>query len=302
MAALRQRLRTELSHWFERLPLAWQPLLEGVQLDFAAVDPDAELDDNNMIWPQEQQHDAPADAHLFKALKDLAPHQIRIVIFGNDPYTKLHQATGRSFEQGGLEDWHRDIRFRRRISPSLQTILAAAAATSPTARGYSLADRRMAYDDYEAEKLRQPIWFCHVELARALADNAVEPKPPQDIFGSWAEQGVLWLNRTLTYTKWDDDHRESHQRLWAPFTARMLKILVEQCRQRRVVFVMWGSSADDLEDDIRDHQQRLGVPEDAAAMAKAGHPQWPAGHFRAGNPLEQINTLLGETGPPISWI
>ncbi len=297
MAKLKSRLRAELEDWHERLPAAWRSLFE-VELDFDAVDPDATIEPSEMIWPQST--GGPAGAHVFKAYKDLEPDQIRVVIFGNDPYTRITQATGRSFEQGDLTDWTKDIRHSRLISPSLKSVLAAAAATDRAASRYSLVDRRMVYDDYRSRAGSQPIWFSHIELARGIADGKIQLPPPRKIFGHWASQGVFWINRTLTYSKWDDDHRDSHRELWAPFTERALEILASMASEdRRMVFVMWGSSADDLEAPLEQLRVAKGIPKSAVRYVKTGHPQWPEGYFRIGNPLEQINQAV--QGQPIAW-
>jgi uracil-DNA glycosylase len=298
MAKLRSRLKAELGDWFTRLPTVWRPLFEGVELGFEAVDPDATIKPDEEIWPQST--GGPPGTHVFKAYKDLKPDEVRVVIFGNDPYTRISQATGRSFEQGDLTDWAKDIRHSRRVSPSLKSVLSAAAATAPSGAGYSLVDQRMVYEDYQARAHSQPIWFTHVELVRGIADGKIKLPPPRKIFGHWASQGVLWINRTLTYSKWDDDHRESHRQLWAPFTERALEALVTQAsRDRRMVFVMWGSSADDLEAPLEQFRTAHGIPKSAVRYVKTGHPQWPEGYFRIGNPLEQINKAI--QGPPIAW-
>ena len=213
MAALWEKLQSDLGNWRDRLPEAWRSSFTDVALDFDAVDRDSQLADGEAIWPQEG--GANKAAYLFKAFRDLRPEQVRVVIFGNDPYTRVAQATGRSFEQGDLVDWAHDIRIRGRVSPSMQSIVAAAAATDRKNDRYSLCDTRMLYDQEDATKEptasqshAQPIWFAHVELARGLADGAIKLRPPREIFEYWAKQGVLWLNRTLTYTKWDQAHRE----------------------------------------------------------------------------------------------
>ncbi|QSH41502.1 hypothetical protein P0136_07680 [Lentisphaerota bacterium ZTH] len=299
MPSLRERLEKDLKNWRKNLPKEWLPAFKEVELDFKALDYNVKLNNSENIWPR--LHNPLPGTHIFKAFGDLPPDSVRVVIFGNDPYTKERQATGRSFEQGNLTDWQSDFRFRTRVSPSLQSLLAAAAATDPDNAGYSLVDQRMAYNDYEYEGLRQPIWFSHVELARGIADEAIKLPPPDKIFAHWASQGVLWLNRTLTYTKWDDSHRDSHRQLWQPFTECVLDILVSQAASKPVAFVMWGSSADDLEDEILRLQIKKSVPTDNLKLIKAGHPQWPANYFANGNPLQQINEYLLESGPAVNW-
>ncbi|MFN3388737.1 MAG: hypothetical protein ACK40O_07365 [Allosphingosinicella sp.] len=304
MAKLRERLEAELGNWKSRLPETWRARFEGVALDFEACDAAAELKDGEAIWPQETNRDAPPGAHLFKACRDLPPEQVRVVIFGNDPYTRIGQATGRSFEQGDLEAWADDLSAPRRVSPSLQSIACAAAATGRGAAGYALLDTRKMFEDEGANG--QPVWFCHVELARAIRDGAVAPTPPREIFGRWAGQGVLWLNRTLTYTRWLDDaqkdtHRSSHQKVWAPFTERALRILAEEARARPIVVALWGSSAADLVERMKAIGREVGAPRENIRVAATGHPQRPEGYFRVGNPLTQINHAIGPDGPPIDW-
>jgi uracil DNA glycosylase len=307
LAALWEKLRSDLGNWRDRLPEAWRSTFTDVALDFDAVDRDSQLADGEAIWPQEG--GANKAAYLFKAFRDLRPEQVRVVIFGNDPYTRVAQATGRSFEQGDLVDWAHDIRIRGRVSPSMQSIVAAAAATDRKNDRYSLCDTRMLYDQEDATKEptasqshAQPIWFAHVELARGLADGAIKLRPPRDIFEYWAKQGVLWLNRTLTYTKWDQAHRDSHRLMWAPFTARMLEALVRQGANHPVVFVLWGGSAKQLEPEIRHLASQFGVKAAAIRCCKSGHPQWVADYFKDGNPLAAINQAIGKSGKSIAWL
>lgn len=306
VATLLERLHAELDNWRERLPPAWRKHFDDIALDFGAVDPRCELTPSERIWPQGNSPNKAA--RLFKALNDLRPDQVRVVIFGNDPYTKLVQATGRSFEQGDLINWAQDIRIRGHISPSMQSIVAAAAATDKNNARYSLCDTRMLYDEPEATKeptasqiQAQPIWFAHVELARALADGAAQLPPPTQIFGHWAKQGVLWLNRTLTYTKWDAVHRTSHRELWAPFTARTLEVLVQQGNKHPIVFVMWGASAQQLEPKIRKLATDFKIDRAAIRCCKTGHPQWVVDYFKSGNPLVAINEAIAKSGKTIVW-
>lgn len=301
---LKERLQAELSNWQSRLPESWRALFDGTVLNFGACDPGATLEDGEQIWPQETNQGGARGAHLFKAFRDLAPGEVRVVIFGNDPYTRVGQATGRSFEQGDLRVWADDLSAAGRVSPSLQSLICAAAATDPRTAGYALIDTRQMMPARRPGG--QPIWFCHVELARAVRDGAVRLPAPNDIFGHWARQGVLWLNRTLTYTKWldsaeQDTHRSSHQKLWAPFTDRALQLLADQARTRPIVVVLWGSSADDLAARLEALANEGHVPPDNVRVVAAGHPQWAEGHFRVGNPLTQINYAIGTSGPLIDW-
>jgi uracil-DNA glycosylase len=298
VTSLRQQVASALGDWHTLLPRPWRRSFTGRELDFEVI-PEP-VDGTDAVWPMAG--GGPTSAHVFKALQKLEPHTVRVVVFGNDPYTRQEQATGRSFEQGDLAHWAADIR-RRRVSPSMQSIVAAAAATDRKNARYSLCDTRMVYDqDDDALNGRErPLWFAHVELSRVLSDG-IKLKPPTKIFDHWTRQGVLWLNTTLTYTKWDQMHRDAHHALWAPFTARMLEILVDSARDRRIVFVLWGSAATNLERRIRTLARRLTSPAGNVQICKAGHPQWPKGYFAHGNPLHHINRALGKQRRPISWV
>ena len=294
MAKLSNRLRAELGGWRQMLSPSWKPYFKDTELAFDAVDPNATLAPGEKIWPQRT--DASPRAHLFKALKDLAPAEVRVVIFGNDPYTRVEQATGRSFEQGDLSDWEKDTQVRRRISPSLKTIVCAAAATDKANASFNLVSRE-DLDDGEEE------WLAHAELTRGLIAGKIKLPPPTRIFDHWAKQGVLWLNRTLTYTKWDEAHRLSHTRLWESFTRRVLEVLVEQSKSKRpVVFALWGGPAKELERLIEELREGAQAPAKFVRYVRTGHPQIPRNYFESGNPLVAINKELGAAKSGIKWV
>ena len=294
MLKLSDRLRAELGGWQKMLPTAWREHLKSAELAFDAVDSNAALAPAEKIWPQRT--GTSPRAHLFKALKDLSPAEVRVVIFGNDPYTRVEQATGRSFEQGDLSDWMKDAQVRRRISPSLKSILCAAAATEKANADYDLTSKE-DLDNGEEE------WLAHSELTRGLTAGKIKLPPPTKIFGYWAKQGVLWLNRTLTYTKWDEEHRLSHTRLWEPFTRRVLEVLVEQAKSKRpVVFALWGGPAKELERLIEELRQTAKAPEKFLRYVRTGHPQIPKNYFESDNPLAAINKELGATKYGIKWV
>jgi uracil-DNA glycosylase len=291
---LQDRFRRDFGDWRGKLPPAWRDAFDGVELGFDDVDPAVEIGEDEPIWPQAG-IGGPEGADTFKALRGLAPEEVRVVIFGNDPYTKLRQATGRSFEQGDLTDWAVDAKDPGRISPSLETLLCAAAATSPAHAEFDLLSR----EDLDPDE--GFLWKCHQELTRGLVAGAIALPPPRAIFDHWAGQGVLWLNRTLTYSRWLDDHRPNHTRLWAPFTARAIRAVLAAAARRGtpLVFALWGAPAQQLQPAIEAETADLGLPSSTARFARAGHPQLPDKHFRDGNSLAAVNELLEER--PIRW-
>lgn len=293
---LRDRFRRDFGGWRDRLPERWKSKFDGVELGFDDVHPDVEIRDDEAIWPQAGNAGDPASADTFKALRQLDPDTVRVVIFGNDPYTRVQQATGRSFEQGDLTDWVHDIKEPHLVSPSLQTLLCAAAATSPQHAAFDL----LSLVDLDPDE--GFLWRAHQELARGLTTGGIRLRAPSEIFDFWAAQQVLWLNRTLTYSRWLDEHRPNHTALWAPFTARVIDILLQAAHQRStpVVFALWGGPARALEAPIQAARERLGLPARVVRFARASHPQIAGQHFSNGNPLAAINELLD--GAPITWL
>lgn len=300
MILLKDALLDSLSNWRSRLPTSWRDYFTAVELNFHAVSQDADFGDKDKIWPLET--NGFANVSLFKAFESVAPQQIRVVVFGNDPYTRITQATGRSFEQGDLRSWHADLRKQGKVSPSMMSLLCAAAATNNELKDFDLTNSDMVFD-YDEHDLshgkRQPLWFSHIELCRAFALDRVDIPSPTTIFDHWSDQGVMWLNRTLTYSRWDDEHRRSHTACWEPFTQRVMEILVDECADRQIVFTLWGGSAKDLEEELLELADARGVLKDNLCIAKSGHPQWPAKYFERGNPLEKVNEYLDSN--PIRW-
>jgi hypothetical protein len=78
-------------------------------------------------------------------------------------------------------------------------------------------------------------------------------------------------------------------------------VLVDQARSRPLVIVLWGSSAADLGQGALDLAKARGLPAGAVRLVSTGHPQWPEGYFKVGNPLTQISYALGAEGAAIDW-
>ena len=150
-STLRTDLKAMLGAWRSVLPAAWRPSFDGVEIPFDQIPALA----GGPIWPK----------RFFHAFEDLDPGHVRAVIFGNDPYTKIAQATGRSFEQGDVTDWKEQIRTRA-VSPSLRNIVIAAVRTQP-----SFASK------------------TGLQIANAVASGEITL--PADLFARWAAQGVV---------------------------------------------------------------------------------------------------------------
>lgn len=136
-----------------------------------------------------------------------------------------------------------------------------------------------------------------LNIAKELADDipqqgvAACDMPAVPNLLSWAEQGVLLLNATLTVAA----HRAaSHQgRGWETFTDAVVRILAE--KRDHLVFILWGASA-----------QRKGAFIDASrhCVIRSPHPSPLSAHrgFFGSRPFSRANAYLSAHGiEPIRW-
>ncbi len=115
--------------------------------------------------------------------------------------------------------------------------------------------------------------------------------PSHGYLQSWAEQGVLLLNATLTV---EQNQAGSHQkRGWEPFTDRVIQLLNE--RREGLVFLLWGSYAQNKGQFIDSRKHRvLKAPHPSPLSAHRGF--FGAGHF------SKTNAYLSQQGiSPIDW-
>ena len=119
---------------------------------------------------------APRFADTFRAFRGMRPQDVRAVVIGQDPYPDVAKATGLSFEQGNLRDWVQDDRL---VSKSLRRMIQAAAAEDA------------GDDSYMSSRG----WS---EFINDTREGRIRPRSPGDFFNDSREQGVLWLNTTLS--------------------------------------------------------------------------------------------------------
>jgi uracil-DNA glycosylase len=125
------------------------------------------------------------------------------------------------------------------------------------------------------------------EIERDLAIKM----PRQGCLQTWAEQGVLLLNATLTV-----EHAQagSHQKKgWEIFTDQAIKVVNDQCEN--VVFLLWGNYA-----------QKKGQYIDANKhyVLSSPHPSPLSAHrgFLGNNHFSLTNTYLqAKSKDPIDW-
>ena len=296
MPHLHDELERYLGQWRERLPAAWRGRLDGVEPDFAAVPRDVSLDQGTRIIPVRRN-----GGGAFYALEGIDPSDVAAVVISNDPYPDPARATGRSFEQGDLTEWIEDLAAPGRVTPSLLSLACAAAALFPEAVQLGL--------DRGGLRNRRGI------LRRGLRNGSVVLPSPRSMFENLTGQGVLWINRTPTISVSDtgsrrrgsswqaiEEQRAWHRALWRPVTRRIISVLVEESRERAVVFALFGSPATKLQGRIEAEGRRLDVPRENLRFVESGHPSVPRSFFCSGNPLRRINDELSARGcDPIDW-
>jgi uracil-DNA glycosylase len=288
-APLSDTMRTLLDGWRADLAPAWSQALAGVEPDFGAVRADLDVADGEVVFPGRKGRPpagARPDAHVFRALDGIAPADVRVVVMGQDPYTRVEQATGRSFEQGDLADWL----GKPKVTPSLRRIVQA------------LARRRtgnLAYLDGQGG------W------GRVVADiksGALPIEGPRALWDHWQAQGVVFLNAILTFNRFQPDHQfRGHQPLWRPILVRLLDALVRR-PEGALVCVAWGGKAADAFKGARveESARAAGTWESRVRVVTASHPNAfgapPPFFAGSGDPLRDVNdALVAMGGKAVEW-
>ncbi len=122
------------------------------------------------------------------------------------------------------------------------------------------------------------------------ADLGIPPATTGDL-RSWARQGVLLLNTTLTVRA---NEAASHQgKGWEMFTDEVIRAVSE--RNERVVFVLWGAHA---------RKKKALVDRGHHTILESAHPSPLSAHrgFFGSRPFSAANAALEAVGrAPIDW-
>lgn len=115
--------------------------------------------------------------------------------------------------------------------------------------------------------------------------------PNHGNLASWARQGVLLLNTTLTVRA---RQAASHQgKGWERFTDRVIEVV--NAKDERVVFILWGSHA---------RRKKLLVDTGRHTVIESPHPSPLSAHrgFFGSRPFSRANDALVAAGrDPIDW-
>ena len=108
------------------------------------------------------------------------------------------------------------------------------------------------------------------------------PPPPHGNLESWAQQGVLLLNSTLTVREGEAGSHSAHG--WGTFTDAIISYLGS--RQQHIVFVLWGTHAGKKTSLIGQHH----------TVITSVHPSPLSAHrgFFGSRPFSRINRSLSD--------
>ena len=130
-----------------------------------------------------------------------------------------------------------------------------------------------------------------VNIFKELHDDLGCKEPNHGSLHSWARQGVLLLNATLTVVK---DMAGSHQGMgWETFTDDVIKILND--KDSPIVFILWGRYA-------RSKKKLITNPKHLVIESAHPSPLSAYNGFFGSRPFSKTNDFLVKNGmTPINW-
>ena len=135
----------------------------------------------------------------------------------------------------------------------------------------------------------RPIPRSLANIFRELVDDVGVAVPSSGDLSSWADRGVLLLNRVLTVSPGKPgSHRGKG---WETVTEQAIRALV--ARDRPLVAILWGRDAQSL-------APMLGATPIVASVHPS--PLSASGGFFGSRPFSRVNTLLAAAGAdPVDW-
>lgn len=127
-------------------------------------------------------------------------------------------------------------------------------------------------------------------ILKELADD-IGMKESHDLT-SWARQGVLLLNASLTVPAGQANGHAGQ--IWEPFTDAVIKVVNE--KDTSVVFILWGSYA---------RKKKALITNPKHLVLESPHPSPLSAHrgFFGSKPFSKTNAFLTSQGiEPINWL
>lgn len=132
-----------------------------------------------------------------------------------------------------------------------------------------------------------------VNIFKEIHSDLGLPFPKSGCLLSWAKQGVLLLNATLTVRA--DQPKSHHGQGWERFTDRIVQLLCQ--RKDPIVFMLWGKSA-------LDKFKHIGGDGTNHMILTSVHPSPLSAYagFLGCRHFSKANAFLAQTGKePINW-
>lgn len=130
-----------------------------------------------------------------------------------------------------------------------------------------------------------------VNIYKELSTDIGMKIPSHGELTSWAKQGVLLLNATLTVRQ---GQANSHKDIgWAIFTDEIIKMLAKS--QSPIVFILWGANA---------RSKKKYITSKNHLIIESAHPSPLSAHngFFGSKPFSRANSFLVSNGlEPINW-
>ncbi|MER5888699.1 ADP-ribosyltransferase domain-containing protein [Streptomyces sp. NPDC001941] len=231
------------------------------------------------IGPQRGPEVVPVRELTFQALKPHAPHQWKVVVFGQNPYPRAESATGIAMFDNTFNDW-KDSQFGRVVS--IRCLIKAAAMWK-----HGIAKKTPIAD------------------VRALLAKEDTVQPPE-WFQAMLTQGVLLLNASLTASADGSTATDQHTAFWRPVAEQIVEEILRAKQDaapqdRGVVFAWWGAHARSLKKVV----QRLEKKYPGVEVRHLDHanPAAQGDVFCEGDHFAQVNDALAAVGAePVDWL
>ena len=148
--------------------------------------------------------------------------KMKVCLVGQDVYYQPGIATGRSFEVNGLTSWHTSF-----PQTSLRNILRLI---------YKSYNGITSYNDIKKFK----------EILSEIENGRFQILPPDELFVSLEEQGVLFLN---TYLTCEIGKAKSHRHIWEAFAVVLFEYI--SMRRPELYWFLWGTEAQSQKEHIK---------------------------------------------------
>jgi uracil DNA glycosylase len=158
----------------------------------------------------------PKRENTFRALNEING-EIKVVIFGQDPYPREESANGIAFFDNAIKNWD------DKLSPSFRNLI----------KNVLICESML--------KTTSKI----VELRNVLKKNKIISPP--EWFKHTQEQGVCWLNIALTFES--KDTLNKHTTFWKNIIKEIILEIIKNSKNG-LVFVLWGGHAKKLKSFI----------------------------------------------------